>query len=251
MYVILQKVKSVGSQEEKYESLFLKLVWTRKQLHDLLNLRVNALFKMKYTSSSVGIDDLLPKIKVERKDPFSYILDRTFYRPRDAILFINECLSEADGKPHFTFGVIKNAERAYSTKRLRFLFDEWRSVFPYLSDYVKLIQRRTKSLQITDFSEQEIEAYFLDFLTTSDRSNDPLFGMAKDYINADGTSELILLKLLYFLYVAGVIGVKSDSRSSTRWAVKDHAPLIPSEITRACRFQIHPCFWRSLGISPN
>ncbi len=251
LYVILKKVKSVGSQEEKYESLFLKLVWTRKQLHDMLNLRVNALFRMKYTSSSVGIDDLLPKIKVEKRDPLSYILDRTFYRPRDAILFVNECLSEADNKPHFTFGIIKSAERAYSAKRLRFLYDEWRSVFPNLSDYIKLIQRRTKSLQFQDFSEDQIQTFVLEFLTKADRSDDPLCEVANDYFSEDSSSESVLLKLLYFLYVVGVIGVKSDARTPAHWAFKDHAPLMSTEVTNMCRFQIHPCFWRSLGISPD
>jgi len=121
--------KRSGGQEEKFRALVMQMRWTRPDLNDLLDERVRV------AGPRIGLEvqtfaDLLPHTNRTRGNPAEYILDRTLLRPRDAIAFANECLSVAVGKTRLAWTDIQSAERAYSTKRLLALRDEWKATYP-------------------------------------------------------------------------------------------------------------------------
>src|SRR4051812_27683225 len=117
---VLEKTRDSGFQKEKYDSLFLRLEWNRSQLKTLLDKRINRLLKYQYTNSQVNFDDIFSN-KIDKLSAADYILDRTLLRPRDAILFVNNCLIEAEGKTEITGSIIKTAEKNYSATRLESL----------------------------------------------------------------------------------------------------------------------------------
>ena len=63
-------------------------------------------------------------------DPWTFILDRTLFRPRDVISFLNECLPYATGKSRLTWTAVHRSELEYSKNRLLALRDEWKPTFP-------------------------------------------------------------------------------------------------------------------------
>lgn len=83
------------SKEEKYQSSCLNLSWNKKQLIQVLDLRINFLVKDQYTSTIITHQEILPT-KVGRQSGIDYILDRTLMRPRDVIQFFNECIKKAE-----------------------------------------------------------------------------------------------------------------------------------------------------------
>ncbi|HRN82453.1 MAG TPA: DNA repair protein [Candidatus Saccharibacteria bacterium] len=169
---IFSETRDVGFQKEKYESLFLSLTWTKNQLKDLLDKRLRQLIKARYTVNSLGIEDIFPG-KVNGIDFLDYLLERTLYRPRDAIAFVNECLIRSEGKQAITATVIHQAEIEHSTKRVQALEDEWIVHYPKLSDYFSLIERLPTSFKVLSISKDKVETYALSHMENSD-PNDPL-----------------------------------------------------------------------------
>lgn len=130
---VFRYTRSAGHQEEKYRSLYLCLGWRENELEQLLDLRVGQLVKEQFTTKPVRLRDLLPA-SISKEDPVKYILERTMLRPRDAIMFLNECIRAAEGKAKITQTMVLNAEANYSDSRLRALADEW------TVDYTNLIE---------------------------------------------------------------------------------------------------------------
>jgi hypothetical protein len=90
---VLKETDSAGFQEEKHRSLYLPIRWTRAQLLDMLNQRVRFLFKRKYTKDGVRLSDIMPQNQIDKRSSEDYIIDRTFFRPREAIIYLNECIA--------------------------------------------------------------------------------------------------------------------------------------------------------------
>jgi hypothetical protein len=95
-YDLLRRVFSAtadaGFQEEKYQPLILRLRWNRSQIERLLDQRVATLVRQQYTARPVRLKDLFPE-RVGKTLFLDYLMQRTAMRPRDAILFVNGCLS--------------------------------------------------------------------------------------------------------------------------------------------------------------
>ncbi|HEU5406155.1 MAG TPA: hypothetical protein VFU48_00205, partial [Nitrospira sp.] len=123
---VIKLTRDPGFQEEKYQSLFLPIEWTKDGLTSVLDGRINHLVKQRYTTKPVTHKDVLPE-KVQREKALSYILERTLLRPRDAIVFFNKCIEYAEDRPVITATMIRDAEGEYSKDRLRALAVEART----------------------------------------------------------------------------------------------------------------------------
>lgn len=99
------------------------------------------------------IADLLPTVNKSRGNPIDYILDRTLLRPRDAIAYLNECLSKGIGKTRLTWEDIKDAELEYSTKRLLALRDEWKPTFAGIDRVLQEFRRAAEAMSREDLIE--------------------------------------------------------------------------------------------------
>jgi hypothetical protein len=118
-----------GGQEEKLRDLVLQVSWTRPSLEEVLDKRVAAAAATAELEAR-SISELLPNQNRTGGNPLDYILERTLYRPRDAIAYVNACLAEGEGKSRLTWEDIQGAERAYSSTRLVALRDEWKETYP-------------------------------------------------------------------------------------------------------------------------
>lgn len=91
-YDLLDRVLKVsrggGFQEEKYESLYVDLRWSKEHLTRLLDTRINRMVRQQYTSAAVTHADVLPRL-INKTPTIDYVLARTLMRPRDVIMFFN------------------------------------------------------------------------------------------------------------------------------------------------------------------
>ncbi len=88
---VFRLTRDSGFQEEKYQSLYMPLFWTKEDLIKVLDLRVDALVKRRYTKQKVSYKDLLPK-QYNKMVITDYLLERV-ERPRDVIAFFNACIA--------------------------------------------------------------------------------------------------------------------------------------------------------------
>lgn len=246
---VLEHSKDAGFQLEKYESLFLELIWTEAQLKTLLDSRINHLLKHAYTNKCVGFDDIFPR-KIEGYNTIEYILKRTLMRPRDAIMFVNECLKEAQGKTEISASTIKTAEKEYSNKRLRSLQDEWLIEHPSLCKDIQLIRNGKPSFKVGEIPENSIDDLLCDLTSENPETEDVAIKAAYDVLNKNLSRDHFLKTVLYILYKIGVIGIKTDGPSAAYWIQNKDMSLSAPAIQRTSVIYIHRMLWRALYSKP-
>ncbi|MGP6246507.1 hypothetical protein V8Z84_08195 [Aeromonas salmonicida subsp. salmonicida] len=76
--LVFDMTRSPGFQEEKYESYILQIHWDKGELRELIEKRINEVFRKQYTRDQVSFDDIFPSAK-KGKDQTSadFILERT------------------------------------------------------------------------------------------------------------------------------------------------------------------------------
>ena len=249
---VLDKTRDSGFQREKYNSLFLQLGWNKDQLLDLLDRRVNHLLKYKYTSGDVSFTDVFPD-KIDKVTSAEYILDRTLLRPRDAIMFVNACLNESQGKSEISTSVIKVAEKSYSMDRIDSLKYEWFVEHPLLEKYIDLLHNKNRSFKVNIITDEMLEILILELVEDTSLNQDIAVKSANSYLKSQYPASQTHMNqlrqnLLYILYKIGVVGIKVDGASSVRWAHDRSQDLTAKKIENTSIVYIHKILWRALAI---
>ncbi|MGJ8647093.1 MAG: P-loop ATPase, Sll1717 family [Marinomonas colpomeniae] len=249
---VLDKTRDSGFQREKYNSLFLQLGWNKEQLVKLLDSRVNHLLKYKYTGGGVSFDDVFPD-KIDKVTSSDYILERTLLRPRDAIMFVNACLKESQGKKEITSSIIKLAEKAYSLDRIESLKYEWFVEHPLLDKYIDILHHRNSSFKVSNISDEELEILILELVDNSKLNEDIATKSAQLYMKSNYPMTLthmsqIRQNILYILYKVGVVGIKINGTSSVKWSHDRSQDLTAKKIENSSIVYIHKILWRALAI---
>lgn len=236
-----------GFQEEKYESLFLHLQWNKQRLIEVLDSRINYLVQQRYTRQPVTHKDILPK-KIGKQDTIDYMIDRTLMRPRDIILFFNNCIFLAVNTPRITTNMIKQAEGEYSRKRISSLADEWRADFPNLLKFAELLKGRKPHFPLEEITEAECVDFCLNYCVENNDFNDALSRSAYDVTDGNITPAAFRKILIQVFYLVSLVGLKLERYERTEWSFDGRRRVSDAEIRPDIRVYIHPCFWRTLGV---
>ena len=256
LHRVIENTNNDGFQYEKYKSQILELKWSAIELENLLNKRIQYLFESKYQKSyPVRLNDILSNDKIDTISVVKYILDRTFYRPREAIMFLNECLEVAQGSSRITKSHIKQAEYNYSGDRLRELQSEWGKNYSQLEICLNFLKKRKRQFRLDDIQQTEYDN-LATMLATNDNkpSKEPLIKAAQECF-ADSTLSQKLcgeLPQRYFkaLYEIGIVGIKQENYEKTRWSFHDTSSIQQEEIINSTMFKVHPAYFNVLGIKP-
>lgn len=244
---VFHEAEGSGFQEEKYRDLIMPLAWGREHLYELAQKRINYLLKFKYTKQDVRFEDVFPG-KVGRRKVFDYILDRTLYRPRDLITYINYVLEEAVGKSRITQDMIRSVEEQYSEDRVRSIVDEWVSIYPLIGIYLEVLYQRQDGFRIKSIEKDELEGLALRLIEKENYNEDPVGTAACSYLNGVISAADFRFEIIEILYCAGVVGLKKDSKGSKRWAFQEMVIRTAPSLKGDSRVYIHPMFWRRLSV---
>lgn len=238
-----------GFQEEKYESLYVDLKWTKSQLLQLVDRRVSQLVKRRYTKCTVGYSDIFPE-KIDKEKSFDYLISRTFHRPRDIIMFVNECILEAADCQRITAHIVKKAEEQYSYKRLRSLATEWQGIYPNLYQLSQIFFGMKESFLVGDITKEWIDEKYLEVVSELDAErHDPVRSLI-DSLYKDGGANFgsVRNSILREFYITGLIGLKTGTSSSVNWSHLSRYSLAPGQVRPNSIVHIHPTFYRALDI---
>lgn len=247
---VISATRDSGFQSEKYEALYLNVKWNKGQLLELIERRLSYLVKQRYTSRSIPIDELFPK-KMGQTPFVDFLIERTFLRPRDAILFINECIERAAEKGQISAQIIQDAEGSYSAKRIDSLQEEWQTIYPRVSDYIRVFARRPVQQRISEFNEDSMREWIFNCLLNKADIGDPVVRAARLWLEEDKSSAFrFALTLMESLYVVGAVALKPDTGSPDYWSF--FSDFVPSEgsLKPASIVKLHPTFWRAVGARP-
>ena len=246
---VFRLTKDPGFQEEKYESLYLKVSWNKPTLTAMLDNRINCLIKRRFTTQSVSHRDLLPP-KIDNESPINYILDRSLMRPRDVIMFFNCCIDSSVDRATISVTNLREAEREYSRKRLKSLGEEWAADYPNLVYFTRLVKDRFAKFSATEITQEDIENACLDFLIShqDNLTEDILSTSARQVLNVSEDFMDFRSIVLQVFYGTGLVGLKTESFERIQWSHIGLRNISKSEISDQCKVQIHPMFWRALGV---
>lgn len=249
LYKVLHVGPTAGFQEEKFKSLYLNLTWDKKELQEIIRKRVSKLIERHYTKEPVKFEDVFPA-RVDGKDTFDYMLERTFMRPRDIIVFMNDCLDLCAGRPQISASIIKDAENNYSAERLQSLAHEWVLILPDLIHTSRLLFGMKQHFEVSALSAEYVQNRFEEIaLSLSSESSDPvtrqLFSL---YSDKGANFESVRNYALREFYAVGLVGIKSGPTDPVSWARDISSARIGSGQVRASSLvYVHPMFHRALG----
>jgi hypothetical protein len=243
---VFRETRDAGFQEEKYESLYIKLRWSTQQLEEVLDKRIGHLIRKQYTQDAPRIREILPSAR-KREEPINYLLQRTFNRPREAIIFVNECLANAEGKAQITWQGISTAEVEYSRKRLRSLADEWHADYPKLIGYTRILHKRRTPFFFRSLTKDDTDKVALHLMDGGLDLRDPVSRQIDDYIGGKIQYDVFLSGIVRVLYQVGVLGFKPDEITAVQWSYINQPTMAISQLGPEAHLYVHPTFWMVLG----
>lgn len=242
-----------GTQFEKIKDHCLFVTWDRATLLQVIDGRVNKLVSDRYAPHyRVTLKDVMnPKVRKGRQkgaNSVDYILERTWYRPRDVIDLVNECIRRAVGSPRITDDALLAGEGDYSRSRLRSLAEEWQLEYAYIEETIrKLLNGRTRRFRLGDISDDVLYDWMSEILEKPQIDGDRVRALAAHFsknANADETRS----QIAGLLYKAGAVGIQTDDSEKAHWATSFGYSLSSDEIRQDSMVYVHPALWKVLGI---
>ncbi len=234
-----------GFQEEKYQSLYLALVWTKKDLIEVLDRRIDALVRHRYTKQKVTHRELLPKA-FDDKPITDYLLERAG-RPRDIISFFNKCIEAAPNLERLRVAEFKAAEGEYSRSRLRALADEWSADYPELLEFARILHQRPKSFKFSSISITDVDELCLRIAIENPAGKGILEHQALKLVDCVIATDDFKRLLIQVFYKIGLVGLKLLPHETELWAGDAGRNESAAEITDDVSVVINPTYYRALG----
>lgn len=250
-----------GWQDEKLFSDFVvDLQWSAAALRQLLAKRAEVASTRMQIEPPLMLDEIVVKSSKKSREPISYILSRTLLRPRDAILFLNECLGVSIGKQTVSMEDIYRAEREYSRGRVTALRDEWR--IPYMGldqvlDCFRRLPARISRAALTEALNQ-VALLLADQSFPGNGWLEPCCSQIWEEGSGSRTWAANYGKLVQILYQVGFLGlVKLEQRrggQSTRTRAiysYDEPELLKNleSLSDSSQFEVQPAFQQALDIT--
>lgn len=248
-HMVMNKTDGKGFQSEKFDDLMLRIRWSRADLKNLIETRLNEVFKDQYTGRKIKFEDIFTS-NIGNTDPLSYMLDRSLYRPRDILSFVNQCFDESEaGASSISARVLRKAETEYSNKRLLAIADEWREAYGDLEYVIESLGQLGPRFEYRDLKDTFFEDFCLQVLA-GDHTFSGRFASICSGITQSSNSSYHHIRRNYveILYIVGAIGVKRSSGSKFEWSFKNEPVLNTSILRDDTKFCVHPMLHRRLNI---
>lgn len=245
--------KDSGFQEEKFNSLYLNIHWTKAELISLIDKRINYLFQSRYAKKShLTINQVFPK-EVKGEPIADYLVSRTLMRPRDLIDFVNICIRLSSQEMGLIDdSVIEEAEVAYSKSRLDSLNYEWNVDYPGLKDWARLLHKQPSVFKMSDFDLSKIVEKGLEYaanpVSTDIDSMDTILNLCTSLVHNKISNEDFKKKIVYVFYRVSLVGLKEHGFSKVRWSHLGDGSLRWDDIDNDTEIHVHPCFRKALKI---
>lgn len=220
-------------QEEKDKSFILPITWSREEIKQILDMRIDYLIKNQYAGkNTVHFADVF-NFSVNQEPATDFIIERTMLRPRDAIDFVNLSLAEAADCQKLNEDAVLLAEEKFYDSRKKALEKEWVSLYPHIGDYLDSLSfLEGQSFKISSV-DPSVKETILNFL--SQRTD------VGDLDSRHSDISLDFKKLVEVWFLIGVIGIKKTDRLII-YSSFDKPELDISNMDKT--FYVHPLFFR-------
>jgi len=229
---IFERVRVVDSEFARLETCVVGLDWTREQLLEMVERRLN-----------VGLTAKLP-LKGATWDAFfegagtrEAVFDFCQNRPRDVLTYVSLALDNAQSHGHTLIQLedLYDARRRFSTSRLSDLGDEYQENFPQISVVLSRfygLGRRWTSGGIASLMEKLL-------------ADPQIKAGCGEWIYQYSQPEQFA-RLLYDIGFMGFLTPQRDGSRKTIYRSVGPRDTTPPAISSTIDFQIHPTYWGAL-----
>ncbi|EOQ66231.1 P-loop ATPase, Sll1717 family [Acinetobacter pittii] len=248
LQLVFDKTRDSGFQEEKYESYILDILWQPFDLRNLVEKRINQVFKFQYTNGNITFDDLFPSPRKKGGQlAFDFLIERTLRRPRDILQFVNTCFQKSSDNK-ISWRALLAAEAIYSSKRLNSLSEEWSQIYPSFLDIIEILRGKTANISRSTLAGESLQEVILTLYEYNE--TDSCIEICKKIMEPKSTikESEIISQLLVALYKTGTIGIKISSLETFIWSYIDQPNITIGEAKRATSIKIHKMLHRALDI---
>tara|TARA_R110002072_G_scaffold39033_7_gene112539 strand:+ start:1790 stop:3430 length:1641 start_codon:yes stop_codon:yes gene_type:complete len=246
---VILETKNAGFQSEKYEDYIVRVRWDAKQLKNLVNKRINYLFKRKYSQENITFEDIFSEKVSNTGSPFNAILERTLYRPRDVINFVNMCLEASEGKTSVSRRDFSLAERNYSANRLTAMIEEWQNVISKADAIINMLKGKREVFEIAQFCTSDLlEELVHHFPQDSQSRPDELWQLVEEAMSRNVEPFELACTLFARLHLMGAVGVKYDPSLPYQFFFQTQKPLPTMHLDPSTKVRIHPMLHSALGV---
>ncbi len=244
---VFRLVRPSGFQEEKYQSLYLPLAWSRSDILDVLDRRVRHLVSRRYTKSHVSYKDLLPReFNGTNIGDYIYSIAK---RPREVIAFFNTCILAATDERRLTAKQLAIAEGEYSRSRLRALADEWSADYPFLLGFTRVLVRRPSSFKLSTVSDSDIEELCLDIVAENPDGEGILYEHARTVVDSIWTAQEFKFTMFQIFYRIGLVGLKIARHEGASWVDDLGQAVSRNQLTDETSVVVNAAYVRALGVT--
>jgi len=247
------RTRTFGFQEEKYQSMYLKLIWTKDELLSVIEKRFNKLLKSKYTNNVLYWTDVVAETYGKHKlKTFDYVYERTLGRPRDIINYFNIILTRCTDEKKITIDHIRAAEEDYSCSRFKSICDEWMDEYRKIGHASEILfTNKNDGLTIKDYLDDTSIADLLNINYSGNMAPCRVSDIIKQWLT-NGSDFDSICKLFIIFWNIGMIGIKIDTHTATRFIHTPNHQLIENTmLTTDSKIYISPMFYSKLPIPPN
>lgn len=242
--------KSWGGQEEKYRALVIELTWSRNDLIELMEQRVDSAVHFYDLDKSMTLATFLPQNRSGRRDPIRYILDRTLLRPRDVISFMNRCLRLC-GKRQVSWDEIAAAEAEYSDDRLAALRDEWKNPYGGIEELLYCFAGEPRVMTAQRFREI-VDKRIVESLESTSRLPDPWWKeiirpFTESASNSSDWDEMYA-SIATLLFSIGFLGVSNSPNDEASFVYSIRSVAKQELVRRSPLYQVHLAFDKALRL---
>lgn len=253
---VFDVTKDTGFQEEKFNSLYVNIRWSEPDLVELINKRINYLFKSRYSKKSqLTLAQIFPST-VDSEPIVKYLVSRTLMRPRDLIELVNTCIkcaSHEDGL--VTEEAVVEAEAIYSRGRLDSLTYEWGADYPALREWAKLLNSLPPTFKISDLNQPQFTekglSYVANPVSIDIESTDTILSICLELVENKLSSEDFVKKIISIFYRVSLIGIKTPNSRKIQWSYSSVGNVRWDDIDDDMEFHVHPCFRTALKVKSN
>ena len=242
---IYQNIPELYDDAQKIRDIIEHVRWTPEELKIVIAQRIKHALDTYLDQRMLSPDpDKLWEYIFEKEfgesgvSTFSYIVDRTLYRPRELIFFVNECLKAHNKKEKIGWETIEKVERGYSKNRLEDIASEYKFQNNGLREVFE-----TFRLSAIKWDRATLEEHWLEIV----EGVKPCPG-AKEWLNESSSPDKLIAVLwnVGFLRAFMKIGQEPAPEDEPYFAGYHQEPTLNTALIG--HFDIHPMFRSHLGI---
>lgn len=238
---VVQETSDISFQREKLEDLMVRLQWSKSNLQQLVDKRLNALFKRQYTTSPIGFTDIFPETMAFQRPTFDWMVERTLMRPRDVIAFVNAAIDQSDSQANVSVSNLRKAEVEFSQKRRDALIQEWKSAYPTLNELLRFVTSTRKSSSNVLELLTKVDDLCLQICSQPKQAFDPIHDLCCAYVEGKRKQALeVLCELIAVLYRTGAIGIKLSPQDKLIYSHLNQPLISPDLVSVESKIRLHP-----------